>query len=42
MKRAVDLLLATFFLVLTAPLIALAALAVWIEDRGSCSSGRRG
>ena len=35
MKRAVDLLLAAFFLVLTAPLIALAALAVWIEDRGS-------
>ena len=35
MKRAVDLLLATFFLVVTAPLIALAALAVWIEDSGS-------
>ena len=35
MKRALDLLLATILLLLTAPLVALAALAVWIEDRGS-------
>jgi lipopolysaccharide/colanic/teichoic acid biosynthesis glycosyltransferase len=34
-KRALDLLLATILLLLTAPLMALAALAVWIEDRGS-------
>jgi lipopolysaccharide/colanic/teichoic acid biosynthesis glycosyltransferase len=34
-KRAIDLLLATILLLLTAPLIGLAALAVWIEDRGS-------
>jgi lipopolysaccharide/colanic/teichoic acid biosynthesis glycosyltransferase len=34
-KRALDLLLATILLLLTAPLVALAALAVWIEDRGS-------
>jgi lipopolysaccharide/colanic/teichoic acid biosynthesis glycosyltransferase len=33
-KRAIDLLLATILLLLTAPLIGLAALAVWIEDRG--------
>jgi lipopolysaccharide/colanic/teichoic acid biosynthesis glycosyltransferase len=33
-KRALDLLVATLLLVLTAPFVALGALAVWIEDRG--------
>jgi lipopolysaccharide/colanic/teichoic acid biosynthesis glycosyltransferase len=33
-KRALDLIVATLLLVLTAPLVALGALAVWVEDRG--------
>ena len=34
LKRMADLMLSAFLLLLTAPLIALAALLIWLEDRG--------